>query len=199
MKRQNLSNCLFYIFIFLSVINREAFSLEKVVQEENYVDAKISQDGFTRLMAEIQGGASLEKIEGYIASQADVNAVSSECLRYYNPVLRYALDRGTDPESVAIIKALLKAGANPNEPTYNRVSDQSLYGFMPLVCYAVIYSSLEVLELLIKSGADPHLKIETGLGSKKTALEYAQQLGNKGAKILLGPYSSLPGCQGSYH
>lgn len=168
------------VFIPLLVNGKEWLLAVKTVREK-----EISYDGFTQLMAAIEGGVSLEKVQGYIDYGADVNGVCFEFLRCYNPVLRYALNRGTDPESVAIIKALLVAGADVNQCTYNRVSDQNVYGFMPLISYAVIYSSSEVVQLFIEHGADVNQKLDTELGSKKTALTYAQELGKAEVAILL--------------
>lgn len=142
-------------------------------------------NGYTKLMLAIKRGTSFETIQKYIASGANVNAVSIEFLRYYNPALRYVLDRGIDPESVSIIKALLAAGANANQCTYNRVKEQSIYGFMPLISYAVIYSSPKVVQLFIEHGADVNQKLDKGLGSNKTALRYAEELGKKESAPLL--------------
>lgn len=138
-------------------------------------------DTYTPLMEAIAREESPEKIALMIAEGADVKEIDSEFLRRYNPVLRYALDRGTDPKSVAIIKMLIDAGANVNEKTYNRtndtVQDIRVYGFMPLLTYAVIYSSAQVVQLFIDAGAqDKVLDLNDSMCFKKTALEIAQEL-----------------------
>lgn len=157
-----------YIMILLLV------AANSIVAELGYYDS------FTPLMrAIIQSKESPLNIGRMIAEGADVNAVDVEYLRHVNPVLRYALSRGTDRESVEIIKMLIDAGANVNAATYNRVVDKRTYGFMPLLTYAAIYSSVEVVQMFIDAGAqDRVLGSKDQLCFEKTALEIAQELGN---------------------
>ena len=116
-------------------------------------------------------------IADFIKRGANVNACSQIFLRSVTPVLRCALDRGTDKESVEIIKLLIAAGANVNARTYNRV-DNEHYGMMPLLTYAVIYSSPEVVQLFINAGANKkNVCGDTSMDYKKTALMAAQELG----------------------
>ena len=73
---------------------------------------------------------------------------------------------------------LIKAGADVNATTYNRVEDEHLYGKMPLLTYAVIYSSAEIVQLLVDAGAqDKIIDPESKMSFKKTALMIAQELG----------------------
>lgn len=136
------------------------------------------EDSCTLLMQAIQDKKSALEIGHLIAQGADVNAIDCEFLRKIKPVLRYALDRGTDPESVEIIRMLIEAGADVNQLTYNRVTDKRLYGIMPLLTYAAIYSSAEVVQILLEVGAtDAVVKNSDSLSFKKTALRIAQELG----------------------
>jgi ankyrin repeat protein len=151
--------------------------------------------GSTKLIFAIKNGASFETIKRLIDSGEDVNAIDIEFLRSYKPVLRYALDRGTDAESVSIIKALLEAGANVNHCTYNRVHDKNLYGMMPLLSYATIYSSPEIVLLFIQYGADVNQNLgqdrSEPMLSNKTALRYAEELGKKETSSLLKKAGAL--------
>lgn len=131
----------------------------------------------SQLMVAIESGDSPEIIKQLIESGEDVNEVYAEMLRAKKPVLRYALDRGTDRASIEIITYLIRSGADVNASTYNRVPDQNVYGMMPLLSYAVLYSSPEVVEILVNSGADVHFKLnETSLDSNKTPLTFAREL-----------------------
>lgn len=117
-------------------------------------------------------------IRRMIAEGANVNEVDCEFLRWYKPVLRYALDRGTDQQSVEIIQMLIEAGADINEKTYNRINDIRLYGMMPLLTYAVLYSSAEIVQILIKAGAqDIIIDPQDAICFKKSAFAIAQELG----------------------
>ncbi len=127
------------------------------------------------LIEAIQNKQPLHTIRQLIMEGEDVNAIDFEFLRYVNPVLRYALDRGTDEESVEIIKMLISNGANVNKVTYNRVSDEKLYGMMPLLTYATIYSSAEIVRILIDAGAKDTI-VPGPLNFEKTALMIAQEL-----------------------
>ena len=151
--------------------------------------------GSTKLIFAIKNGASFETIKRLIDSGEDVNAIDIEFLRLYKPVLRYALDRGTDAESVSIIKALLEADANVNHRTYNRVQDKNLYGMMPLLSYATIYSSPEIVLLFIQHGADVNQNLgqdrSEPMLSNKTALRYAEELGKKETSSLLKKAGAL--------
>lgn len=131
--------------------------------------------GDSRLINAIDYKKSLQEIKDLIAKGADVNEVDMEFLRCLKPVLRYALDRGTDQESVQIIKMLVDAGADVNKITYNRVPDEQVYGMMPLLTYAAIYSSTEIVQILIDAGARDRI-CEGDLSFKKSALEIAKEL-----------------------
>jgi ankyrin repeat protein len=138
----------------------------------------------TSLMRAIENQHPLAKINELIKNGADVNAVDNEFLRCYKPVLRYALDRvirNPDSFSVEIIKVLIKSGANISAQTYNRTTDIRFYGMMPLLTYAAIYTSAEIVQILIDAGARDldtcHAADASSLEFKKTALEVAQELG----------------------
>jgi len=142
--------------------------------------------GPTDLMIAIESGQSPTTVQWLINNGEDVNEAYSEMLRALNPVLRYALDRGSDEETVEIIKILIEAGADVNAITYNRVTDERVYGMMPLISYAVIYSTPEIVEMFINSGADVNYKLsKTSIDGNKTALTYAQELGKEEVTDLL--------------
>ena len=134
-------------------------------------------DTYTFLMKSIEDKKSSAEVKRIISEGADVNAIHSEYLRCAKPVLRYALDRGSDAESIEIINTLIKFGAKVNEVTYNRVSKKQFYGFMPLLTYAAIYSSAEIVQILINAGAKDTVLEGSDLIFKKTALQIAQELG----------------------
>jgi ankyrin repeat protein len=140
------------------------------------------------LIEAIQQHASPQKIRSLIQKGADVNEVTSEFLRCIKPVLCYAIDRGSELESLEIMKLLINAKADVNAITYNRVEDKQFYGMMPLLCYAVIYSSPEVVQLFLDAGADVNLKVgvdETPLANNKTALSLARELRKKQIEKML--------------
>ena len=56
------------------------------------------------LIKALENKQSPSEIKRIIAKGADVNEIEYEFLRCCKPVLRYALDRGTDQESVEIIE-----------------------------------------------------------------------------------------------
>ena len=129
-------------------------------------------------MKAIENKLPCTEINSLITNDADVNEVDMEFLRCLKPVLRYALDRGVDQESVEIIKTLINAGADVNATTYNRVEDANVYGMMPLLTYAAIYSSVEIVQLLVDAGAKDRILSPTdSITFKKTALAIAQNLG----------------------
>lgn len=134
-------------------------------------------DDCLSLIVAIVNKQSPLKISYLIAKGEDVNEIVSEFLRELKPVLRYALDRGTDSESVEIIRMLIQAGADVNAITYNRVDKPLLYGMMPLLTYAAIYSSAQVAQMFIDAGARDTILPDEGITFKKTALAIAQELG----------------------
>lgn len=143
------------------------------------------ESGYTNLMRAIATKESPSSIALLIAKGEDVNECNMEFLRWLKPVLRYALDRGTDKESVEIIRMLIDAGADVNKITYNRVEDKRVYGMMPLLTYAAIYSSAEIVQILIDAGAKDIQAEDSPISFKKTALTIAQELGKMDiAKIL---------------
>ena len=148
-----------------------------LASDDSYMPFNLN-DYPTPLMEAIEHNEPPLEVGRLIAEGADVNAVYSEQPHAVKPVLRYALDRGTDPESVEIIRMLIQAGADANQNTYNRVTDKQVYGFMPLLTYAVIYSSAEIVQILIDAGARDDLMLIGGdMAFKKTALAIAQKLG----------------------
>lgn len=139
--------------------------------------ANNESDGPTELMIAIESGCTLDEVLWHLAEGQNADEIYSNFLRAYKPVLRYALDRGTDQETVRIIETLINAGADVNAITYNRVTDRQVYGMMPLLSYAVIYSSPEIVALLIENGADVNCKLCTSsIDSCKTPLQYALEL-----------------------
>lgn len=141
--------------------------------------ASIEYDSFTPLMRAIATKKPASEVRRLIAEGADVSAVDSEFLRFFNPVLRYALDRGTDAESVEIIRMLIETGADVNANTYNRIQDKQLYGMMPLLTYAAIYSSAEVVQMFVDAGACDRVVGKDATCFAKTALAIAQELGKQ--------------------
>lgn len=137
------------------------------------------------LMIAIEDKQSPKEIKRIIAEGADVNEVDSEYIRRLKPVLRYALDRGTDPESVEIIKMLIDADADVNDITYNRVEDQRFYGMMPLLTYAAIYSSTEIVQMLVDAGARDKILSDDTITFKKSAFMIAQELGKMDVAVIL--------------
>lgn len=131
---------------------------------------------YTSLMKAIEEGESPVVISQLIEQGEDVNAIDSECIRWLKPVLRYALDRGTDKPSIEIIKMLIAAGADVNEVTYNRVTDEKVYGMMPLLTYACIYSSAEIVQLLVNAGSIDTILPNNGITFNKSALTIAKEL-----------------------
>ena len=130
----------------------------------------------TCLMDAIKNKQPLHIIRQLIMEGEDVNAIDFEFLRWVKPVLRYVLDRGTDEESVKIIKLLISQGANVNVVTYNRIPNSQLYGMMPLLTYAAIYSSAEIVQIFIDAGAKDTILSESSITFKKSALMIAQEL-----------------------
>jgi len=147
-----------------------------------------SYTGYTKLMDALVKKMPFNMVRYLVeVKKENVNEVDSEMLRHVKPVLRYAIDRGTDAESVAIINYLIEQGARLNEKTYNRTYNDAtgkenkiVYGFMPLLTYAVIYSSPEVVQLLVDKGADLN-KIggKDKTDNPHTPLCLAYQLGKK--------------------
>jgi len=142
-----------------------------------YSCTSCTTDLMTDLMKAIAARQSPTVISQIISRGADVNAVDSEFLRKIKPVLRYALDRGYDDESVEIIKMLIAAGADVNQVTYNRVTDKNVRGMMPLLTYAAIYSSAEIVQILVDAGAQDKIISESDECTfKETALTIAKKL-----------------------
>ncbi len=130
------------------------------------------------LITAIENKEPLERIEKIIEEGPDVNDCFCEKFGADRPLLRYALDRGTDEESISIIKLLIQKNANVNVDTYKCGRGETYCGYMPLLNYAVIYSSPEVVQLLIDAKANPNEKPKEllGLGNRFTALELARTL-----------------------
>ncbi len=126
------------------------------------------------LMTAIEQDCSPEEIQELIDNGEDVNESFVYFLREIKPVLRYALDRKLDRESVEIIRILINSGADVNVITYNRVRNKALYGFPSLLSYAVIYSSAEVVQIFIDGGADVNFSEKDS--KHKTPLWYAKKL-----------------------
>lgn len=141
------------------------------------------------LMDAIAGKKNPSEIKHMIFEGANVNEVDFEFLRCLKPVLRYALDRGTDTKSVEIIKMLIAAGADVNATTYNRVEDEHVYGMMPLLTYAAIHSSPEIVQMFVNAGAQDKVTEPQGtIAFKQSALAIAQELGRADvAKVLNKP------------
>ncbi len=128
------------------------------------------------LIEAIQEKKVVADIRELLDKGADVNAIDMEFLRRRKSVLCYAIDRGKDPESLKIINLLISRGADVNGVIYNRV-EGSFYGFMPLLTYAVIYSSPEVVRLMLDAGAEGKKPVEASdMDFKKSALEVARML-----------------------
>lgn len=157
------------ILLLLFFINTNSFAFN------------LDPDDFaTPLMQALEDKKSPEIIGKLIKNGENVNATKIAFLRCFKPVLCYAIARGTDAESVKIIKMLLNADANVRDATtYNRVEDTQVYGFMPILTYAAIYSSAEVVQLLIDAGARDSILRENPITFKKSALEIAQELGKQ--------------------
>lgn len=149
----------------------------------------------TRLMKALESKQSPQEIKRLIEQGEDVNAVDSECIRLLKPVLRYALDRGADKDSVTIINMLIKAGADVTANTYNRVTDERVFGIMPLLTYASIYSSAEIVQMFIDAGARDSIPVvqESSVEFTKSALMIAQELGRTDVvNVLTGiPYMTF--------
>lgn len=162
------------------VISGCSICFTKTAKNNQSLEKQIHNTTFSsRLIQAIANNESPEKIEYLITLGDDVNETESEQPYCCNPVLRYALDRGTDPDSVEIIKMLIQAGADVTARTYNRVQDKRVYGFMNLLTYAALYSSVEVVKLLINAGAhDCTPQYISPIGFGKSALTIAKELGN---------------------
>jgi len=152
-----------------------AITMQSHAEQQNVIHI-YEVDTFTPLMKAIAEKQSAAEVRRLIAKGADVNAVDSEFIRWLKPVLRYALDRGTDSESVEIIRMLIQAGADVNAITYNRIQDKQLYGMMPLFTYAAIYSSAEVVQMFVDAGARDTIYGTDSIDFQKTALAIAQEL-----------------------
>ena len=134
----------------------------------------------TKLMCALINKEPYQKIQTLIFHGQDVNAVDMEFMRHYNPVLLFALNRGDDPESLKILKLLIDHGADVNGTTYHRVHNKKLFGMMPLLSYAVIHSSKDVIKLLVSSGANPFKKLpEDSLSNPYSSYEIAVILNKK--------------------
>lgn len=145
-------------------------------------------DGFTMLMRALETKQPLSVIQKLVEEGIDINAVQADFLRIHKPTLRFALERGDDPESIEILRFLIAKGANVNVDTYNRVNDETLYGFMSLLHYAVITCSSEVIQLLLDAGADADVNYIPQTGSIKnprTPLQTAKILGRQDIVELL--------------
>ena len=161
----------------LFLFNRDR--LIKRYKKMTYVDPKSLQKGywiFTSLMDAMKGDdkKSFEEIKKIIDEGANVNHVGTEMF-FRNSVLGFALARREDDEAVKIVQLLIQEGANVNEFMYNRTAN--LGGMMPLLSYAVKYSSPTMVKLLIDAGADVNKRLKPGeLTSSLTALELAHIL-----------------------
>jgi ankyrin repeat protein len=138
------------------VKNNEKSEVEKTIDSlrtDNYT-------GHTKLMDALEKKLPLEVVQYLVeVKKEDVNAIDSEMLHLFKPVLRYAIDRGTDAESIAIIRLLLDSGAQVRGVD-TKDTKAHHYGFMPLFSYAVAYSSPEVVQLLIDYGVDVNPALE---------------------------------------
>lgn len=166
--------------------NQELTNTQSDTIFDHWHNSYCHKDDDKSLIGAILARKSHSVIADLIHNGADVNETESEFLHYFIPVLGFALDRGTDKESVEIIKELIKAKANVNAEIYNRVSDENLYGMMPLLTYATIYSSPEVVQLLINAGAKDCIPDQTSpIQFKKSALMIANELGKKDTARIL--------------
>jgi hypothetical protein len=144
-----------------------------IIHDNLYDKPSIFINESSILMDALQFGVSPKQIQKLIDYGENANQVYIEFLRAVNPVLRYALDRGTDEESLEIIRILIEAGADINDFTYNRDTNRENSCMMPLISYAVIYSSPEVVQIFIDAGADVNITSDC----HNTPLGYAQELG----------------------
>lgn len=171
--------------------NKEKTELEKMVDS-------LSTDnhtGYTKLMDALAQKMPLEVVRYLVeVKKEDVNAIDSEMLHLCKPVLRYAIDRDVDAESVAIIRFLLDSGAQINGVD-TKDTKAHHYGFMPIFSYAVAYSSPEVVQLLIDCGADvnPDLKKYKGYNAH-SPLCLAYQLDKPEVVEILKKAGAKGGC-----
>lgn len=152
----------------------------KILQRRRY-------GGYTKLMCALEMKQPVDEIKQLIEEGEDVDAVEFEFLRAVTPVLRYAIDRGNDMESIEIIRLLLQNRASPDARTYNRRGDEDpTHGFMTVFHYAIIYSSPEVVQTFIEFGADVNHCCEYSEYTK-SPLETAQLLNRRDMEqVLLG-------------
>ncbi len=117
-----------------------------------------SQDGFYPLgLAAFFG--QLDAVRALIAAGADVHAVARNSFKV-QPIHAAAASK-----NIAIVRAVLEAGADPNVPQQQ--------GFVPLH-EAGTSGNRELAELLVKHGADPHLANDAG----KTSIDLAREKGH---------------------
>lgn len=117
-----------------------------------------SQDGFYPLgLAAFFG--QLDAVRALIAAGADVHAVARNSFKV-QPIHAAAASR-----NIAIVRAVLQAGADPNVPQQQ--------GFVPLH-EAGTHGNRELAELLIEHGADPYQANEAG----KSSIDLAREKGH---------------------
>ena len=132
--------------------------ISALLQEDASRVSAYSLDGFTPLgLAAFFG--QFEAVRALIAAGADVHAVARNAFKV-QPIHAAAASR-----NLAIVGAVLEAGANPNVPQQQ--------GFVPLH-EAGSNGNRELAELLIKHGADPHQKNDAG----KSSIDLAKEKGH---------------------
>ena len=160
------------------------------------------------LAVAIEQGSDIEVIEFLIANGADVNGSNA----YGDTPLIYALieerydvagllvNAGADvnrPNAFGVtpfigvcaegnadlVKTFLRHGGNPNQSFPNRTSGGAEGGNTPLSA-ASISGHLEVVDLLLRNGADPSIKDS----ADKNALDYAKENSHKQIEELLTGY-----------
>jgi len=94
-----------------------------------------------------------------LAAGADIHAVAR------NPMQVQTIHAAAASRNVAIVKAVLEAGADPNA--------RQQQGFLPLH-EAGVNGNREMAELLVAHGADPRLADDSG----KTIIDYAKEKGH---------------------
>jgi ankyrin repeat protein len=111
----------------------------------------------------------VETVDLLLDNGADANTVD---WRSYSALLlvvrdsHYGIDLARKDKVVAIVKSLLKHGANPNirlkQPKALTANDVSLDGATPILLAAEV-NNTEVVKALLDAGADPHITTEQGM------------------------------------